>query len=83
MTPLVIARLAATVLGIFVWVYGFQTDRPAVRLVGMAILVVGLLLRFAGPRPLGRGERIHGAPDEPSDAAPGEHADRRNDASPD
>ena len=50
MTRLIITRIVVTLIGIAVWGYGQRTEQPQVRIVGMAILAVALLLRFAPKR---------------------------------
>lgn len=52
---LITLRLAIAALGVAVWAYGHYARLDSVRLVGMFLLVVSLLLRFAHPRPR-RGE---------------------------
>ena len=47
-------RLALAVIGFGVWGYGLVSDRPNVRLVGIALLAVSLVLRFA-PKRMQRG----------------------------
>lgn len=46
-------RLTLAIIGIVVWGYGLQVDDAQLRLVGIALLAVSLILRFA-PR------RFHG-----------------------
>ena len=50
MTRLLYARIALTLVALGVWGYGQRYDDPRMRLVGMAILVVVLVLRFAPKR---------------------------------
>jgi chromate transport protein ChrA len=50
MTRLIITRIVVTLVGIAVWGYGQRTEQPQVRIVGMAILAVALLMRFAPKR---------------------------------
>jgi hypothetical protein len=47
MTPLLQARLILIAIGVVVWGYGLARDEPRVRVVGMIVLAVSLLLRFA------------------------------------
>ena len=47
MDRLTSTRTALAVLGIVVWGAGIATDNAAVRLVGMGLMVVALVLRFA------------------------------------
>ena len=54
MTTFLWIRTALALLGVAVWGWGYRVDDPQIRLVGMAILLVTLLLRFAPKR--GRGE---------------------------
>jgi chromate transport protein ChrA len=50
MTRLIITRIVVTLIGIAVWGYGQRTEQPQVRIVGMVILAIALLLRFAPKR---------------------------------
>jgi chromate transport protein ChrA len=50
MTRLIITRIVVSLIGIAVWGYGQRTDQPQVRIVGMVILAVALLMRFAPKR---------------------------------
>lgn len=43
-------RLAVAAVGVAVWVYGQQSDNADIRWVGIAMLAIAVLLRFA-PRP--------------------------------
>jgi hypothetical protein len=43
---LILLRIILGAVGVAVWGYGYRTDDANVRLVGMAILVVTLLLRW-------------------------------------
>lgn len=56
MTRLIITRIVISLIGIAVWGYGQRTDQPQVRIVGMVILAVALLLRFAPKRWFGADE---------------------------
>ena len=47
MDGLMATRLAITGIAIAVWGYGLQSDNATVRLVGMGLLAVSLILRFA------------------------------------
>ena len=53
MRTLLWVRTALALIGVAVWGWGYRTDDPQVRLVGMAILVVTLLLRFVPKRWVG------------------------------
>ena len=60
MSRVLLARAALAAMGIIVWGYGAWADEPRVRFVGMILLAVSLLLRFApgggsGRRGRGRG----------------------------
>lgn len=50
MTRFILARIIVTLVGIVVWGYGQRVELPRVRLVGIVILVVALLMRFAPKR---------------------------------
>ena len=50
MTRLLLVRIVLALAGVIVWQYGARTDRPDVRWIGVAILAVALLLRFAPKR---------------------------------
>jgi len=50
MTRLLTLRIVLALFGIAVWGYGQRTDQPEVRLVGIGILAVSLVLRFAPKR---------------------------------
>ena len=50
MMRLLVARLVLTGIGILVWGYGNATSQPRFLYVGMGILAVALLLRFAPKR---------------------------------
>jgi hypothetical protein len=43
---LLMLRIILGAIGVAVWGYGYRTDDPTIRLVGMAILVVVLLMRW-------------------------------------
>ena len=43
---LLMLRIILGAIGVAVWGYGYRTDDPTVRLVGMTILVVVLLMRW-------------------------------------
>jgi hypothetical protein len=47
MTRLMQVRLALAAIGIVIWGYGYSVDNPTLRLVGMAVLALSLVLRFA------------------------------------
>ena len=51
MTRLMYIRVVAAVIGVIVWGYGVATENSIVRLVGIGLLVVALVLRFAQRRP--------------------------------
>jgi hypothetical protein len=53
MRTLLIVRTVLALIGVAVWGWGYRTDDPQVRLVGMAILLVTLLLRFVPKRWVG------------------------------
>ena len=46
-------RIALAVMALIVWGYGVRADEPNTRLVGIALFVAALLLRFLRPRPRG------------------------------
>jgi len=50
---LIMLRIILGAIGVAVWGYGYRTGDPNVRLVGMAILVVVLLMRWIPGRWLG------------------------------
>jgi hypothetical protein len=50
MTRLLTTRIVLALFGVAVWGYGQRNDQPEVRLVGIGILAVSLLLRFAPKR---------------------------------
>ena len=50
MTRLIITRVVVTLVGISVWGYGQRAEQPQVRIVGMVILAIALLMRFAPKR---------------------------------
>ena len=50
MTPLTTAQLALAVIGLVVWGYGTRLEDPRVGWVGIALLAVASLLRFAKRR---------------------------------
>jgi membrane protein implicated in regulation of membrane protease activity len=50
MTRLMQVRVVAAVIGVVVWGYGVATENSIVRLVGIGLLVVALVLRFARRR---------------------------------
>ncbi|MDQ6634613.1 MAG: hypothetical protein M3Z10_07620 [Gemmatimonadota bacterium] len=56
MRTLLWVRAALALIGVAVWGWGYRTDDPQVRLVGMVILLVTLLLRFVPKRWLGEGD---------------------------
>ena len=58
MSTMTWARLALAGIGLLVWGYGVQQDVREARLAGIAVLAIAVLLRFFGPRPRGRGERL-------------------------
>ena len=43
-------RFALAAIGMLVWAYGYQADDGTTRWVGIALLGVAVLLRFATPR---------------------------------
>lgn len=55
MTRLMQVRLALAIVGTVVWGYGLLEDEPRVRLVGIVVLALSLVLRFA-PKRFQRGE---------------------------
>lgn len=52
--PVTIAKLALAVAGLLVFGYGVRVDLPAVRWVGVALVLVAVLLRFVRSGPAGR-----------------------------
>ena len=50
MKRLLLARLVLAAIGVVVWGYGNATNESRFMLVGMALLVVSLLLRFVPKR---------------------------------
>ena len=50
MTRYLLARIIVTLAGVAVWGYGQRFALPAVRILGIAILAVALMLRFAPRR---------------------------------
>ena len=50
MTRLMQIRVATAVIGVIVWGYGVANENSTVRLVGIGLLVVALVLRFAKKR---------------------------------
>jgi hypothetical protein len=50
MKRLLIARLVLIGIGVAVWGYGNASSQPRLMYVGMGILVIALLLRFAPKR---------------------------------
>lgn len=50
MTNVLKARIALAVIGVLVWGYGYRNDDVRLRWAGIAILAVGLVLRFAAGR---------------------------------
>jgi hypothetical protein len=56
MKRILIARVTLTLVGVIVWAYGFRANEPNIRLVGIAILVVSIALRFVPKRWLGEPE---------------------------
>ena len=59
MTRLMQIRVVAAIIGVIVWGYGVATENSTVRLVGIGLLVVALVLRFAR-------RRSHPAPESES-----------------
>jgi hypothetical protein len=55
MRTLLLIRTALALIGVAVWGWGYRIDDAQIRLIGIIILVVTLLLRFAPGR--WRGER--------------------------
>lgn len=45
------ARVALAIIGLLVWGYGAATDAANLRLVGIILLAISLVLRFADRRP--------------------------------
>ena len=60
MNRLLLARLILAGMALVVWGYGVRADEPRTRVVGIALFVIALLLRFAVRRDGG---------DRPTDAA--------------
>jgi chromate transport protein ChrA len=56
MTRLLITRVVITLIGVAVWGYGQRTEQPQLRIIGMVILAIALLLRFAPRRWFGANE---------------------------
>ena len=50
MSQLVLARIVLLLAGVVVWGYGYRYDDANIRLVGIGILAVAMLLRFARRR---------------------------------
>ena len=50
MTRYLLARIIVTLVGVAVWGYGQRIALPAIRILGIAILAVALMLRFAPRR---------------------------------
>lgn len=50
MSRLLQIRLALAIIGIVVWGYGLLKEEATVRLVGIAVLALSLMLRFAPKR---------------------------------
>ena len=61
MRALLIVRTVLALIGVAVWGWGYRSDDPQIRLVGMAILLVTLLLRFVPKRWLGNDEPPSGS----------------------
>jgi hypothetical protein len=51
MTQMMQIRVVIAVIGVIVWGYGVANGLSTVRLVGIGLLVVALVLRFARRRP--------------------------------
>jgi hypothetical protein len=43
---LLMLRVILGAIGVAIWGYGYRTDDPGIRLVGMALLVLVLLMRW-------------------------------------
>jgi hypothetical protein len=50
MTTLTWVRFVLAAIGMIVWAYGFRVDDATIRWVGIALLAVAVLLRFAPHR---------------------------------
>ena len=48
---LAVLRVIVALVGVIVWAYGAREDHELSRWIGIAIIVVAMFLRFAGPRP--------------------------------
>jgi hypothetical protein len=64
MNTLVRIKLALVVIGLIIWFWGYRTDDSFFRVVGIIVLLVAFLLRFAG-----RGRR-RDEPEKPEPPAP-------------
>jgi len=53
---LLMLRIILGAIGVAIWGYGYRTDDPNIRLVGMAVLVAVLLMRWVPKRWLGDDE---------------------------
>jgi hypothetical protein len=50
MKRLLLARTVLLIIGVIVWGYGYRVDDAQIRLIGIIVLAVSLLLRFAPKR---------------------------------
>jgi hypothetical protein len=66
-TKLALAKIGFAVAGIGTFGVGIRVEDSRVRWVGVALVAVAWLLRFAGPRPT-----RHGRPDDDSNQLPDE-----------
>ncbi|HEU5184151.1 MAG TPA: hypothetical protein VFU01_06265 [Gemmatimonadaceae bacterium] len=62
MTTLIKVKLALVVIGLILWAWGYRVDDSFLRVSGIAVLLIAVLLRFAGRRPR--------ASDSPGDKRP-------------
>lgn len=62
MTRVLQARIAFAVIGIVVWGYAYAADNANLRLVGIALLALSLILRFAPGGSQGRRSKKDPAP---------------------
>ncbi|HEX6597971.1 MAG TPA: hypothetical protein VF034_01530 [Gemmatimonadaceae bacterium] len=53
---LLMLRIILGAIGVAIWGYGYRTDDPNIRLVGMAVLVAVLLMRWVPKSWLGDDE---------------------------
>ena len=44
------AKLVLALAGVLIWAHGTRISHPGVQWLGIALVAIGFLLRFAGPR---------------------------------